>query len=239
MIQFKKHHQKGVGMRFLSASSLAVGLILAVGLLRVHAQEGLRGSGGYIGGFNMIAIPAIQKELQLDDNQVAKVKAVAERMTDRFQQDMSKLKGLNGEEKAKRRITLSDPHYEEGMKQLRSILKPAQLDRFDQILFQQRGPMAMLEPKIAQILQINNEQAQKVAELVARTQNEQKSAVEAAGKGTKAAAVKIESIAAEANEQAITLLSPEQKRTWARLVGRPFRPDLGGPAQPTEHPAKP
>ena len=226
-------------MRFLSASSLAVGLIVAVGSFEVQAQEGLRGPGGAIGGFHLIAMPAIQKELQLDDSQVAKAKAVADRMNARFQQDMSKLKGLNGEEKAKRAITLAGPHYDEGMKQLRSILKPAQIDRFDQILFQQRGPMAMLEPKIAQLLQINNEQAQKVAELVAQAQNEQKSAMQSAGKGSKDARVKVESIAADANEQAAALLSPEQKRTWARLVGPPFRPDFAAAAEPTEPPAKP
>ncbi len=231
-------------MRLHSAGLLAVGLALAVGSVKVRAQEGLRGPGAAIGGFHLITMPAIQRELGLDENQAAKAKGVADRMNARFGQDMNKLKGLNPDEKMKRVVTLAGPHYDEGMRQLRSFLKPAQVDRFDQILFQQRGPMAMLEPKIAQTLQINNEQAQKVAALVAEAQNQQKAAMSAEGKGSKAAMMKVESIANDANQQAAALLSPEQKRTWERLVGPPFRPDFGGGApasggEPSEPPAKP
>jgi len=193
-------------MRILSVSLLAVALLAAVAS-PARAQTGLRGPGGAIGGFHLIAMPAVQQELQLNEGQVAK---------------------------AKRAVTLAGPHYEEGMRELRSFLAPPQVDRFDQILFQQRGPIAMLEPKIAQTLQITNEQAQKVAELFAQARNEQRAAVQAAGKDQGAAVVKVESIAADANIKAAGLLSPEQRRTWTRLTGEPFRPDLAGGAKPAD-----
>ncbi len=220
-------------MRILSASLLAVAL-LASGASPARAQTGLRGPGGAIGGFHLIAMPAVQQELQLNEGQVAKAKGVATRMNARFEQDMGKMKGLNADEKGKRAVTLAGPHYEEGMRELRSFLAPPQVDRFDQILFQQRGPIAMLEPKIAQTLQITNEQAQKVAELFAQARNEQRAAVQAAGKDQGAAVVKVESIAADANIKAAGLLSPEQRRTWTRLTGEPFRPDLAGGAKPAD-----
>ena len=157
-------------MRILSTRLLTLALIIGGGGFAAQAQEGLRGPGGAIGGFHLITMPAIQRELQLDDRQVARAREVASRMNARFQQDIGKLQGLNQDEKMKRVLSLAGPHYEEGMRQLRAFLKPAQLERYDQILFQQRGPMAMLEPKIAQTLQITNEQAEKVAKLVSQAE---------------------------------------------------------------------
>lgn len=192
------------------------------------AQTELRGPGPTIGGFHLITMPAVQRELKLDEGQVAKAQKVAERMNARFNQDMGKMKGLNADERAKRVVTLAGPHYDEGMRELRAFLSPAQVDRFDQILFQLRGPMAMLEPKIAPALKVTNEQAQQVAALVVDTQREQQAAVREVGQDRQAAAVKMEAIASRANEKAAALLSPEQRKTWGRLVGEPFRPDFAG-----------
>ena len=214
-------------MRTLSVNLLVVALLAAVGS-PVEAQNGLRGPGGAIGGFHLIAMPAVQQELQLNDVQVAKARAVAARMNARFEQDMGKMKGLSEEEKGKRAVTLAGPHYQEGMRELRSFLTPAQVERFDQILFQQRGPMAMLEPKVVESMQVTNDLAHKVAAIVAQTQNEQRAAIQAAGNKPGAAAAKVEAIAAASSEKVIELLSPEQKRTWERLTGKPFRPDLSG-----------
>ena len=214
-----------------------VGLVV-VALLVVAApgwaQDGQRGSGGYIGGFNMIAMPAVQRELNLDEGQKTRAGTVAEQMKSRYEQDMGKLKGLNEEQREKRRVTLAGPHYDEGMRQLRGFLKPAQVDRFDQILTQQRGPMAMLEPAMVKALQVTNAEAVKIATLVADAEKQQQGLVQAAGgKPTQAVAKQLEEIATQANAQAVEVLSPEQKRTWQRIVGEPFRPEMGGgePAQ--------
>ena len=224
-------------MRYFALSLLAGSLLTSLGGHPAAAQEGLRGPGGAIGGFHLIAMPAIQQELGMSESQVERSGAVAQRMNARFQQDMSKLEGLNDDQKMKRVMTLAEPHYQEGMKELRGFLKPDQLDRFDQILFQQRGPMAILEPKIVETLQVTNAQAQQVAQLVAQANTEQNQAEQAAGKGSKAAAIKVEAIAADANEKVYDILSPEQKRKWSRIVGRPFRPNFGGAGDPTTQPA--
>ena len=215
--------------------SLMVALALA-GLAATapcaYAQDGLRGPGSAIGGFHLIAMPQVQQDLQLNAEQVGKAKEVADRMNARFQQDMGKMRGLNADERAQRAVTLANPHYEEGMRELRRFLTPAQLDRFDQILFQMRGPAAMLEPAITKALALKNEQARKVAELVARAENEQRAAAKAAGDDRQAGRVKVEAIAARANEEAASILSPEQQRTWGRMTGEPFRPDMASGNSP-------
>lgn len=207
-------------MRILVRCLLAFGL---VGVAQsAEAQTGLRGPGGSIGGFHLIMMPAVQQDLQLDEGQIAKAKQVAGRMNTRFEQDMGKLKGLNEQEKAKRAAALAGPHYEEGMRELRTFLKPPQVERFDQILFQLRGTMAMLEPKIAETMQITNAQAQQVAAIVAQGMTEQRAAAKAKDQA------KLKAIDAEANAKAVGLLSPEQKRTWDRLTGEPFVPAGSG-----------
>ena len=223
-------------MRYLPASLFLIGLTLTLDHTPARAQEGLRGPGGAIGGFHLIAMPAIQQDLGLTESQVARSKDVARRMNARFQHDMGKLNGLNDDEKMKRVVTLAEPHYREGMTELRGFLKPAQIDRFDQILFQQRGPMALLEPKIVETVQVTNEQAQKVAKLVAQAESEQNQAVKTGGKESKAIAIKVESIAADANQKVYEILSPEQQRKWSKIVGKPFRPDFGGGNEPVTAP---
>ena len=226
-------------MHHLRTSLLAVGLALAAAA-PAPAQEGLRGSGGFIGGFNLVEMPAIQDELKMDDAQRQQARKVAERMKARFAQDIGKLKGLNPDEQAQRRVTLADAHYEEGMRQLRGFLRPPQIERLDQILLQQRGPTAMLEPKIVQALQLRNEQAHQVAAIMAEATNQQREAVRAAGgKPTKEAAAKVEELAVAAHAKAVDVLSPEQKRTWARIAGTPFRPDFAGDPARAEDPAPP
>lgn len=216
-------------MRFLGPA-LSTITLLAVFITPVPAQSqspiGMRGPGPAIGGFHLITMPAVQRDLKLNEGQVAKAQQVAQKMNARFNQDMGKLKGLTGDEQAKRVVSVAGPHYEEGMRELKTFLAPAQVERFDQILFQLRGPMAMLEPKIAPILKVSNEQAQQVAALVADTQKEQQAAYRDAGQDRTAATVKLEAIAAQANEKATALLSPEQRKIWDRLIGEPFRPDL-------------
>jgi len=195
-------------------------------------QQEPRGAGLALGGFHLLGLPVVQKELKLDDDQAKKANDLAARMNQRFQVDMGKLKGLKGDEQMKRLPTLAGPHYDEGMKAIRGFLKPDQVDRFDQILFQQRGPSAMLEPGIAKSLQLTNDQAQKVAGLVAEAQKLQKEAVQAAQGDPKAALPKLREVAKDTTDKAVALLTDAQKKTWERLTGPLFDP------KPEAEPAK-
>ncbi len=212
-------------MQAVFRAMLAVGTAAAL-VGTALAQQGLRGPGVALGGFNLIAEPAVRKELNLSEAQAKQADAVAAKMARRFQTDMAKLKGLSTEEQMKRLPTVAGPHYDEGMKALRGFLKPEQLDRFDQILFQQRGAVAMLEPEIAKVLRLTNDQARKVAELVADARNQQSEAAKTAKAEPKAVAPKMQAIAKDLNSKAVALLSDDQKKAWDRLTGLPFDPKV-------------
>lgn len=203
-------------------------------------QASLRGPGGAIGGFHLIMMPAVQQELRMDEAQQGKARAVADRMNARYIQDMKKLEGLNADEKAKRAVNLAGPHYEEGMRELRGFLSPQQVDRFDQILFQMRGPMAMLDPQVAPTLRITQAQAKQVAELFVKARQDQQAAAQAAGNDRQAGMKKLDEIADRANREVNALLSPEQRQAWKRFTGEPFRPtaaDTNAPAPGQAPPA--
>ena len=80
------------GRHPMASVTIAARSALSAGPAQAHS---LRGAGGALGGFNLIAIPVVQKELKLDDDQVKKAKAVSARMSQRFQLGRwGKLKGL-------------------------------------------------------------------------------------------------------------------------------------------------
>lgn len=222
-------------MRRATWGRVALGLALIVVLPRpvpVVAQSGQRGPGLSLGGFELIGVPAVQAELKMDQTQVGKAGEMAKRMKARTAQDMGKLRGLKSDEQAKRMATLAPPHYEEGMKQLRAFLRPEQVERFDQILLQQRGPAALLEPKIAQAVQVTNEQAVRIAQLLADAQAEQKAVARSTGGNpTPEGLAKFRAIADKTYAQVDEVLKPEQQRTWKRIVGEPFYPDTKGAAE--------
>lgn len=220
-------------MRGFWRSGIVVAGVLAVALGSARGQQkGLRGPGAELGGFYLVGEPAVQAELKMDDAQKQKAGPFVKRMNTRYDSDVAKLKGLSKDEQAQRIAVLAKPHYDEGMKGLGNFLKPAQIDRFDQILLQERGPMAMLEPEIAGALQLTNAQAKEVAQIVADTRNQQGEAVKAAKNDMKAAAPKIQSLAKESVDKSTAVLKPEQLRTWQKIYGRPISPPAAEAAAP-------
>ena len=216
---------------FVPSAVVAVGLLASLSGV-ASAQQGLRGPGMALGGFNFITEPAIQGELKLDDAQKKKADAFAKKMASRFQTDKGKLDGLDRDAMMKRIPLLAKQHYEEGMKGLGAVLTPQQVDRFDQILFQQRGANAMLEPEIAKTLQLTNEQAKQVASVLADIGNRQKEAVKAEQGNAQAAGPKLQAIAKEGTAKAVAVLKPEQRKTWDRITGRAFEPAAAAEAAP-------
>ena len=114
------------------------------------------------------------------------------------------------------------------MRSLRGFLRPEQVARFDQILFQQRLPMAMLEPNIAKTLRLTNEQAQQVATIQADAQNQTRAAIQGAKGDPKAAMPRLREIARGSTNKAVGLLTEDQMKTWEKLTGPPFDPQSEG-----------
>ena len=117
---------------------------------------------------------------------------------------------------------MAEAHYEEGMKALGKFLKPEQLDRFDQILFQQRGAAAILEPASVKLLKLTQAQGKEIGGLLDAARKRQKKVYDAAKGDMKEAAPKLAAIGQQANTKAVDVLTPAQKKAWEKLTGEPF-----------------
>ena len=160
--------------------------------------------------------------MKLDPEQVKKVKGVADAMRPKFDETMKTIQALAPNDRMKKLPAMAQAHYEEGMKALAEILKPEQVDRFDQILFQQRGAAAMLEPNVSKKLKLTDAQSRRLASLVASARNQQGQAMQATQGDTKAAGPRLQAIAHEANTHALAVLHPSQQKTWKEMTGAPF-----------------
>jgi hypothetical protein len=115
--------------------------------------------------------PSVQKELKLKEDQKAKIYAFTQKMGQKNRDLMqARMFGGNGNAQA----------MMEAMRQLRQetdqgigqILDPKQKERFDQIVLQNEGPLAVARPEIAAKLRLNESQKEYVQGVMMQMRNE-------------------------------------------------------------------
>ena len=204
----------------------AVGLFSAAFLSpdALYAQ-GRGGGGGGMGGMagpGLIGNPAVQKELKLTDEQQEKAKAFAEEYREKARESMSKLEGLEGEDRMKKATEMNMVNAKAGMKDVEAMLKPEQTKRFKQVVFQARGVEALTDPDHAKALKITKEQADKVKNLIDDQRAESRAAMQDSGGDRQAMGEKMMAIRKATAEKALALMSPEQKNMFKEMSGEPF-----------------
>ena len=125
-------------------------------------------------------------------------------------------------------------------KQTQGLLTPEQNKRLNQLDLQWRGPLAMASDDVAAELALDASQRAAVGKLLADYQRAQQKAFQAAQNqeapssppsgsaaapqsGARQDAVQqIFAARAEGNIKALQLLTPEQRKKWQSMVGRPF-----------------
>jgi len=121
--------------------------------------QGRRGRGGGRGGPGpsaLVKMPEVQKELKMDDGQVALVNAIQIERPN-FQD----LQALSPEERTQK---LADMRKDEE-KKVDDVLKPDQIKRLKQLEIQAAGTGALMQPEIADKLKITADQKQKIQDI--------------------------------------------------------------------------
>ncbi len=211
----------------------ALGLVGALALTpgAAYAQGRGGGGGGMAGmaGPGMIALPAVQKELKLSDEQTEKAKTFAEGYREKSRESMSQLEGLEPEERMKKATELNMVNAKAGMKDVEGMLKPEQTKRFKQIVFQARGVEALTDPDHSKALKITSDQADKVKNLLENQRSEVRAAMADAGGDRAAMAKQQQAIRKTTAGKALALMTPEQKEMYKEMSGEPFElPAMGG-----------
>ncbi|HUY92333.1 MAG TPA: hypothetical protein VMV10_26565 [Pirellulales bacterium] len=148
-----------------------VALLALSSISAVHAQGPRRGGRG--GGFgpspdvmkvNLLAVPKVQEDLKLDDEQKSKVQAIAEQMRSDQQSAFAGLQDATQEERQKKMAEFQEKSKVHG-EAAAKLLTKEQVQRLDQIVLQAQGARALNDEKVAQALKLTDEQQQKLRDV--------------------------------------------------------------------------
>src|SRR5262249_41437950 len=129
------------------------------------AQGQGRGFGMMMGGGGLgmlIGNESVQKELKLDDAQVAKAKEIGEKNMEKMRSFREETKDLDREERQTKMTELRKEMNESTLKAVGEFLKPEQVTRLKQISCQTLGMMAFSDPEIAKKLNITDAQKDEI-----------------------------------------------------------------------------
>ena len=204
--------------------------VLALGLVATPATAQTRGGlvGGW-GGVELLLNPAVQRELKLDADQVAKARAVVVEMRDRQKGLFASLEGLEGEERTRKSQELASAHVEEGLKALGAFLGPEQLARYRQVDLQQRGAVALTDPQVVRALRISPEQVERIKPILNNSVLLLREAATNTRGNRRLTTEKIQAIRKETDARAVALLDDDQRAAWNSMIGEAF--DINAPSR--------
>jgi len=226
----------GVLMVFCFMSSVAL----------AQGRRGGGGRGGFGGGFGfggggfgggklgLLRMEEVQKEIEIDEDQKAELDKLNEEIRGDGGQNRN-FQDLSDEERQK----LFQEFQERTQKaeaKLGDILLPHQMDRLEQLSIQQRGTAALSDEKVAEKLELTDEQKEKlktVQEEVGNTMRDEARKIfqeNQDGGGGGDAFAKLAELRKEAETKILDVLTDGQKKTFEEMKGEPFefpRPQFG------------
>ena len=165
--------------------------------------------------FILINNKDVQKDLGLSKEQIAKIKEVSEKAK-------KAMANLKGKERFKKMRELSQANK----KAVEDILNPKQNTRIKQLQVQQMGPAALMNPNSSKDLNLTQDQLKEMRTIYRGTIPERRNIFQQNKKDVKARLKKL----AELNQKAVKdmekVLTPEQKKTWQKTTGEPFKGTL-------------
>jgi hypothetical protein len=191
---------------------VAVAVLATVGSALAQGQGGgRRGFGGGRGGMNPLALlqaEPIQKELELSDDQKASITKLAE------DNRGGGGGGQSPEERQQRR--------EEMQKKINDILLPNQQERIEQITLQLQGARALSDTKVADKLQLNDDQKKQLADLSSEYRQKIMDLMQGGGPPDREAMGKLRT---EETDKAMGVLTSDQKDQFTKMQGKKIEID--------------
>ncbi len=220
-------------------SSLVLAMVFVLGgvLLASAAQAAEGRAGGARRGsrtmgrgslLGLLRSKQVQKELKLTEEQTGKVTEVSKKLMEEMRKQSAALQEITDrEQRQAKRTELSNQLDRKAREQLRDVLSREQIMRLYQIRTQVRGVVATLGNEfVARRLKLTDEQKKKVAEIAQSTQQKQRELYaglrgadqEARGK----AMGKLRELRQKADQEALAVLTAEQKEGFKKMQGEKF-----------------
>lgn len=184
--------------------------------------EGGRGGPGGRGPGSMLLNENVQKELNLSEDQVKKIKEAAEKVQASHKEELDALGKADRSEGREKRQSLFRTMSQETDKQVKEILTPEQQTRYEEIRLQMRGARAFEDAEVQSKLKLTDEQKSSIKTILEDSAKEMRSIRESAGEDRQAIGQKMMALRKETMEKITGVLNDEQKKTWTKLTGKHF-----------------
>lgn len=206
----------------LRLGKLAVVLSAVLLLTSTAAAQRFGPFGG--GGKAMLLMnPDVQQELKLSEDQIAKVKEIAQSVFEKNKEIFAKLKDTPKEELREKFAEIAKAIGEETDKAMKDLLKPEQTKRMRQLELQQRGYEAFTDAEVQKDLKLDDDQKEKIKTLTEDARKEAGELFQGAAKGNfQETMTKVQAIRKETLEKVTAILKDDQKKSWKNLTGEPF-----------------
>ena len=215
----------------LSLAGLLAGPALA------QRGQGRGGRGGFGGGPDTLALnPSVQKELNLSEDQIQKIKDVTQSIRDKHKDESDAVRNLQGDERREKGQELRKKISDETNQALAGILKPEQSKRLKEITLQQRGPQAFNDPETQKALNLTDDQKDKIKTINEDSAKDMRELFPQGGRrgaggggggavdpaAFKERMTKVAAIRKETMDKVTSVLTEDQKKTWKEMTGQPF-----------------
>jgi Spy/CpxP family protein refolding chaperone len=216
-------------LRGLLVTGATVVLVAVSGLSSVKAQPPGGGPGGFGFGFggglaDVLRREDVQKELELLDDQVEKLRQLGESQRDRMREKFAGLQDVPREDRMEKARELMRKAQQDTEEEIGKILLPFQMKRAKQLAFQIRmrggATRAMLSDPVAEELGLTESQKERIRTKAEQLEEELRK--------------KIAELRTQAQDELLKELTPPQQAQWKEMVGDPFEfqriefPRLGG-----------
>ena len=174
----------------------------------------------------LLSLEQVQKELKLSKEQVGKVKKVGEQFASEMRKHYAALRKVEDREKRRAKITeLAARYNPKTREQLCDILAKEQMTRLCQIRMQVRATLENLSSKdVADELKLTEDQKKTVAaiskDMQAKRSELFRDMRNASREQRTAAFQKYRKLSAEADKQALAVLTAEQSKAFEEMKGK-------------------
>jgi HEAT repeat protein len=194
---------------------------------RAKPGAGRPGFASWLGGFGgpgqLLGDPAVQKELDLNPEQVKKITTIAQQTMKDYQ---SQLAALTAEEREEKMLPLQEGLHQAELKALDQILTADQWKRLKEINIQAQWPGLHL-PEVRDRLELTPAQEKEIAQIERKNRKELNVLSNGPLLPPEEVEEKSKALRQRTKEQILAALTDRQRQVWRELSGRPLTPQRG------------
>jgi hypothetical protein len=173
----------------------------------------------------ILLAPSVQKELKLSEAQKTKIYAFVKTASQKHRELMQNMM-FSGNANPQMMMETSRQMRQEIDQGTAQILDPKQKERFDQIVLQNEGPLAVARPEIAAKLRLNEAQQEYVQGVMIEMRRQLMMSIRQSAASGQFSAAQVRVLAAQLRKDAVMEISQvidaKQKKNFNSMLGAPF-----------------